>query len=272
MRRLSQSHTRQLLENALRDFHTKFHRDRDPIQWPHKFSDRADREVAAFFSAILAYGNVSSILSGLAKIFAELGPRPSHGIFARDLEERLEPFVHRFTRGSDIAIVSYWLRSILEKHGSLEKFYGGENSPREGLGSFVVRMHKLPLPKTLRSAYKYRERNLHYLVSSPQQGSSCKRLNLFLRWVVRPNDGIDLGIWNSVSPSGLMLPIDTHVLKIIRELGWTRSQTARWKTSEEATKQLRVYCPEDPIRYDFALCHLSMAGFTLKKYNAQMER
>ncbi|MBI3293782.1 MAG: TIGR02757 family protein [Deltaproteobacteria bacterium] len=271
MKRFSQLDLQRILDSAHRDFHNHFHRDRDPIQWPHRFNDPRDQEIAAFFSAILAYGNVATILTSLNRIFAALGPSPSHEVFASDLLERFEHFVHRFTRGVDIAIVCHWLKTILDQSGSIETFFGKPATAREGLESFAERIHALPLPPKLKSAAERRQRNLRYLISSPKQGSSCKRLNLFLRWVVRPNDGIDLGLWQTIDPSLLMLPIDTHVLKVIRELGWTRSRSALWKTSEEATERLRRLCPADPVRYDFALCHLSMSGFTIKGLYAQVE-
>jgi uncharacterized protein (TIGR02757 family) len=88
---------------------------------------------------------------------------------------------------------------------------------------------------------------------------------LFLRWVVRENDGIDLGIWSKLGPEKLILPLDTHLLQTLRNLSWTRSQQASWKVAEEATEKLKIYCPEDPIKYDFALCHLSMSGHSIKK-------
>lgn len=272
--RLPKSEIQTILDSAYRNFHTQFHREKDPVHWPHQFSVTADKEVAAFLSAILAYGNVTSILGSLQKVFAALGPYPSQGLCRNDLSERLHGFYHRFNKAEDIEIVCGWLREVLERSGSLEAFFssGTRSSHQDSLSSFVERLTALPLPDRLNKQLPARQRNVDYLISNPARGSSCKRLNLFLRWVVRPSDGIDLGIWQSVRPADLLVPVDTHVLKVIRELGWTQSKSARWVTAEEATSQLRKFCPDDPVRYDFSLCHLSMSGLSVKKYHAQMER
>src|SRR5262249_25013660 len=102
--------------------------------------------------------------------------------------------------------------------------------------------------------------NLKYLFSDPLAGAACKRLNMYLRWMVRPADGIDLGTWDQVSSKDLVSPVDTHILKTLRKLRWTRSHSANWKVAEAATDRLREYCHEDPVKYDFSLCHLSMHG------------
>ncbi len=262
-----------ILDRAHRDFQTAFHRDRDPILWPHRFQTREDQEVSAFLAAILAYGNVTSILASLSNVFNALGNSPARGIRNASLAESLKPFCHRFTKGIDIEIVCSWLAEILDRHGSIERFFLSHqaNSTRETLAGFVRAMHSLPLDKRLKSFYTRRERSMHYLVSDPDRGSSCKRLNLFLRWVARPKDGIDLGLWKSWDPARLMLPIDTHVLKVIRELGWSHSRAATWSACEAATSRLRTFRPDDPIRYDFALCHLSMSGLTVAEYHAKLE-
>jgi uncharacterized protein (TIGR02757 family) len=137
---------------------------------------------------------------------------------------------------------------------------------KERLSSFVTRLTAISLPPRLSGSLPSRARNLKYLVSNPVQGSACKRLNLFLRWVVRPKDGIDLGLWPNVPSSELMLPVDTHLLRILRDLRWTRSKTANWNVVEDSTARLRLYCPEDPVKYDFALCHLSMSGERILEY------
>ncbi|NBT59700.1 DUF2400 family protein [bacterium] len=169
--------------------------------------------------------------------------------------------------GEDIEIVLTRLQSVFRRHPSIEDFFLAEKnqtSMKDLLGSFVSRLESEPLPDHLRKISKKRERNLKYLISHPGRGSACKRLNLFLRWVVRPKDGIDLGLWKRVSPSQLILPVDTHLLQVLRKLKWTRSEQATWNVAESATSRLRCFNPEDPIKYDFALCHLSMSGGSLK--------
>lgn len=134
------------------------------------------------------------------------------------------------------------------------------------LSDFVTRFAAQPLPKGLEPRRLERARSLKYLLSDPLRGSACKRLNMYLRWMVREADEIDLGLWKCVKKEQLMLPVDTHLLKTLRILKWTSSKQATWKVVEEATERLRKYAPEDPIRYDFALCHLSMAGGKISQY------
>ncbi len=101
---------------------------------------------------------------------------------------------------------------------------------------------------------------VRYLLVRPADGSACKRLNMFLRWVVRPDDGLDLGLWPEVSTRRLIVPLDTHSSRVARALGFTHRTTTDWRTAEEVTAALRRYDPDDPVRYDFALCHVSMSG------------
>ena len=107
---------------------------------------------------------------------------------------------------------------------------------------------------------------MKYLLPSPGEGSACKRLNMFLRWVVRPDDGIDLGLWRCVDPATLFLPVDTHILQVLRRLRWTQSKTANWRLCLAATDRLRRIDPKDPIRFDFSLCHLSMRGDDVRRF------
>lgn len=271
-KRLNNFELRRLLDSAYNDYHNLFNRAKDPVRWPHSFGDKADKEIAAFLAAMLAYGNVTSIQASLQTLFGMLGHSPSNGLFSPTASDQLASFYHRFNRGIDLQVVFHWLRHVLERHGSIEKFFTlGKHQPiRERLSDFVRRFTSIPLPRDLADAYTKRRRNIDYLIPSPKRGSSCKRLNLFLRWVVRPSDGIDLGLWNSISPSDLVLPIDTHILRTIRALGWTKSKAARWITAEEATKQLLRLSPNDPIRYDFSLCHLSMSGISVAQYYEKM--
>ncbi|MEZ4750720.1 MAG: TIGR02757 family protein [Bdellovibrionota bacterium] len=261
---------RAVLERAYQDYHLQERRSADAVHWVHSYEDAKDREVAAFFSALLAYGNVTTILGSVRRFLDFLPDTPFAAILNRRFSGRLRSFRHRFTTGEDLEILCHQMASILETHGSLEAFFLASEEPVsvEGfakvLSSFVRRIHETPLPKTV--SRTHRARNLKYLVSSPVDGSACKRLNLFLRWMVRPNDGIDFGQWKQVSPSILRLPVDTHLLRVLRELRWTQSKTANWRVVEAATQKLRQMDPEDPVRFDFSLCHLSMQGFSIRQY------
>ncbi|MBY0372274.1 TIGR02757 family protein [bacterium] len=260
--------TFRLLETAYEKHHSAFSLPRDPIFLVHGYQSKEDQEIAGFFSAILAYGNVRTILSSAGRVLRALGPSPAAALH-REFPAELRSFKHRFTTGADIEIVFHWLRAAVQSHGSLETYFvpqpKGANT-REILGDFVTRFTAQPLPSSLEGTRAQRARQLKYLLPHPERGSACKRLCMYLRWMVRPKDGIDLGLWTRMQPADLVLPIDTHLLKAVRALRWSRSKTANWKMAEKATARLREYCPQDPVRYDFALCHLSMEGGKVLQY------
>lgn len=252
-----------LLENAYEMFHTEHRRERDPVSTVHRYADPRDREVVALIAAVLAYGNAKIILRSIDAVLRCLGDRPAQTLLESSKRRSIpSTFRHRFTTADDLEILLAWITEALKSHGSLEAFFIEGKAPRmaASLSSFVQRLTSQPLPPDLRRTAAKRSRNLKYLVSDPMQGSACKRLCLFMRWMVRAEDGIDLGIWTKVSPADLVLPIDTHILKALQQLSWTDSKNATWKVSEQATAHLRRLNPADPLKYDFALCHLSMTG------------
>lgn len=262
------------MERAFHEFHTHYHRERDPVSIVHRYEDPRDQEVVALFAACLSYGNVQTILKSLQYVVTHLGKHPSRAL----LEESGVPFGqfrHRFTTGKDLEVLAAWIGGALRSHGSIENFFAAQQShnQKERIESFVYRFTSQKIPKELRAIAGRRVQGLKYLLPTPSRGSACKRLNLYLRWMVRKNDGIDLGIWSSLDPAELILPLDTHLLRIIRDLGWSKSKQANWKTAEEATCKIRQLYPLDPVRCDFALCHLSMSGFRIHEWeiNAPLE-
>lgn len=255
-----------LLDGAYQAFHSEFYRKLDPVHVVHEYSRREDQEIVAFVSALLSYGNVTSIVKSIRRALAPLGPHPYQFVCKNELSGLWAGFYHRFTQGQDIEILFRWIQSALRSHQSLEDFFlleKGALSMKDTLSAFVKRFTQQPLPNKLLAVSRVRQRNLKYLISDPERGSACKRLNLFLRWVVRPKDRVDLGLWRGLHPSSLILPLDTHLLKTLHLLGWSKSTSATWDVAEAATEKLKLFCPEDPLKYDFALCHLSMHGFSL---------
>lgn len=265
-----------VLEAAYADHHSQVSLAKDPISLVHAFADPRDQEIAGFLCALIAYGNVATILKSAKALLTPLGPSPYQTLLHYSKPVPLSGFKHRFTIGADFEIVFHWIHCVLAEHGTLESFFVGESPAstpmRELLSSFVSRFTSLGVPAELKAARVARQRQLKYLLPDPARGSACKRLNMFLRWMVRPKDGIDLGLWKSLSPSSLILPLDTHVLQTIGQLGWTSSEQATWKMAEMATLKLKKLCPEDPIRYDFSLCHLSMEGGKILHYKAPSAR
>lgn len=198
-----------------------------------------DREAAALVAASLAFGNAKAIRASVAV-----------AIRALDGERALlSTFRHRWVDGRDLGLLLDAIARCREREGGLEALFrkGDRGDLRPALDAFM---------NALRG--RARRRGLRFLLPRPQEGSACKRPLLFLRWVVRPDDGADLGLWTSVDPARLLVPLDTHVHRIAYWLGFTGRRTPTWKTAEEVTASLRRYDPADPVRFDFALAHLGI--------------
>lgn len=235
----------------------------DPIHLVRRYADPADQEVAGFCAASLAFGRVTSILQSIEQLLKPMGPSPAAYVRrfdpARD-GHAIEPIVHRWTRGRDLVALVWILRQMIERSGSIEGFFLEGHDPaaadvRGGLDSFSARA----LAIDLAPAYGRvpRRPGVRYFFPRPSGGSACKRLNLFLRWMVR-RDALDLGIWSSVSPSQLIVPLDTHVIRVGRGLALTSRRSPGWRMAAEITASLRAFDPVDPVRFDFSLCHVGM--------------
>jgi uncharacterized protein (TIGR02757 family) len=225
----------------------------DPLGFVHQAAPE-DREVVALLAALLAFGNVKAVRASVARVLARLGPSPSATPAAAseaELAARLADVVHRVYRGADLARVLARAAAVRAAHGSLGALFARElalrGDLREALAAFADALRG-PAPG----------RGLAHLVPDPRKGSASKRLLLLLRWMARPADGVDLGLW-PVPASALLIPVDTHVQRIARNLGLTRRRDASWRTAEEITAALRVLRHDDPVRYDFALCHLGVS-------------
>jgi uncharacterized protein (TIGR02757 family) len=235
----------------------------DPVHLVRPFPDPADREIAGFCAAALAFGRVASVLNSIATLFRIMGPHPAG--FVRTFDPagshgELRAMVHRWTRGVDLAALLWLLRQMLERSGSVEGFFVEGHAEEAGdVGPALDSFSRRALALDLRRAYGRRPRRpgVCYFFPRPSAGSACKRLNLFLRWMVR-DDAIDLGVWRRVSPAQLIVPLDTHVIRLGRCLGLTRYASPGWKMAADITASLRALNPADPVRFDFALCHVGM--------------
>jgi uncharacterized protein (TIGR02757 family) len=195
-----------------------------------------------------------------------LGPAPAAFVRAFDCARDgrpLRPLVHRWIRGDDLTALLWVLRQNLETHGSLEQaFAAGLDTTAEDVGEAIEGFSSGARAIDLRPAYGRRAPagpGVSYFFSRPSSGGACKRINLFLRWMVR-QDGVDPGGWTAVSPGQLVVPLDTHTIRVGQCLALTRRRSPGWKMAVEITAALRAFDPTDPVRYDFALCHLSMMG------------
>jgi uncharacterized protein (TIGR02757 family) len=253
------------------------HSATDPIQAVRRFGASEDREVVGFLAAALAFGRVLSVLQSIDRLLAVMGGRPAAYVraFAPEREGRaLETFVHRWTRGADIVALLWMMRQMLEADGSLEGFFArGHDDSGEDVGPSLDSFSARALALDIRRAYGRMPRRpgVCYFFPRPSHGSGCKRLNLFLRWMVR-SDALDLGVWSRVRPAMLVVPLDTHVIRVGQCLGLTRYRSPGWPMAREITAALRTLDPEDPVKYDFSLCHLGMmnaCGFNRPQRDAQ---
>lgn len=235
----------------------------DPIQIVRRYASPADREIAGFCAAALAFGRVASVLHSVDRVLDVLGPAPAAFVGRFDPRRDggpLRTFVHRWASGRDVIALLWILRHMLEA-GSIEAYFlrgarPGAEDVSAALDSFSARARAIDL----RPVYGRQPRTpgVHYFFPRPSAGSACKRLNLFLRWMVR-RDRVDPGVWSRVSPAGLVVPLDTHVIRVGRCLGLTSRLSPGWRMAAEITASLRALDARDPVKYDFSLCHLGMA-------------
>jgi uncharacterized protein (TIGR02757 family) len=238
----------------------------DPVHLVRRYEAPEDREVAGLLAASLAFGRVASVLRSIEALLAVLGPRPSTFVRRFDpMRDRraVEPLGHRWIRGRDLAALVLVLRRMLEEGGSIEAFFvRGDDPGAPDVGPALESFSTRALDTDLAPVYGRRpgrRRGVRFFFPRPSAGSACKRLNLFLRWMVR-KDAIDLGVWRRVSPARLVVPLDTHVIRVGRCLRLTRYRSPGWKMAADITASLRALEPRDPVRYDFSLCHVGMMG------------
>jgi uncharacterized protein (TIGR02757 family) len=249
----------------------------DPIQIVRRFSRADDREIVGFVAAALAFGRVSSVLQSIGRVLAVIGPAPAAYIRRFDPRRDGPAFagiVHRWTREADIVAMLWLLRQMLDRAGSVEGFFlegydAGADDIADALDSFSTRAMALDLKAAYGRVPK--RPGVCYFFPRPSAGSACKRLNLFLRWMVR-NDALDLGIWTRVSPAKLIVPLDTHVIRVGRCLRLTAYTSPGWRMARDVTASLRRIDPLDPVKYDFSVCHLGMmnaCGFSRPQADSQ---
>ena len=249
----------------------------DPVHRVRPFAVAADREIAGFCAAALAFGRVASVLNSIDTLFAIMGPRPAEYVRTFDpsaSHPELRRMVHRWTRGVDLAALLWVLRQMLERSGSIEGFFlEGDDPQSEDVSGALDSFSRRALALDIRRAYGElpKRPGVCYFFPRPSAGSACKRLNLFVRWMVR-KDEVDLGVWTRVSPSRLIVPLDTHVIRLGRCLRLTRYVSPGWKMAADVTASLRRLDPSDPVRFDFSICHVGMmnaCGFGRKQGDSQ---
>jgi uncharacterized protein (TIGR02757 family) len=252
------------LEALYRDFAYGERVERDAIRLPRRYDDPRDREVAALLTACLAYGRVELFGAQLDAVFSRI--RSPYALALGFEPERdgaaFRDFVYRFNRPRDLVAFFVAARQVLARHGSLEKcFLAGDPGPHGPIGPALERFARAFLEAELDAVFPRGRvsRGYRHLFPLPSAGGPCKRLLLFLRWMVR-REPPDFGLWTSVAPARLLIPVDTHVENMSRAIGLTARRSRSWRMAEEITARLARIDPRDPVKYDFALCHTRMSG------------
>jgi uncharacterized protein (TIGR02757 family) len=241
----------------------------DPLQFVYKYSRRADMEIAGLLSAMLAYGRVEQIQNSLTKLFSIIGESPHAFVmdFGPAHRRRLKGFKHRFNSGDDISDLLMLLKKILEQYDGIENYFLSGYSEKDkniipALSNFcdsLVNMHVARHRGNISSGLKY-------LLASPTGGSACKRLNLFLRWMVR-DDAVDAGLWKSVDKVKLVVPVDIHMGRLCRILGFHDNKTVSMKTAIKITDKFTEIEPADPVKYDFSLSRIGIVENCTGKFS-----
>lgn len=227
----------------------------DPISVPHQFSRKQDIEIAAFLAATLAWGQRPTIIINATKLVECMDNQPYD--FVLNFSEKdlgaFRKFVHRTFNSEDCTYFLWALKNIYQQHPSLEEAFS--------TGFSVAEQNTKPAILSFRNSFFALEpltRSQKH-VANPAKNAAAKRLNMFLRWMVRKDDrGVDFGIWNKILPSQLICPLDTHSGRVARKLGLLQRRADDWQAAEELTKSLKLFDPVDPVKYDFALFGLGV--------------
>ena len=255
---------RSAIKNVLERLYGRYNRrdliKPDPLQFVYQYSEPSDMEVTAFLAADLAYGRVEHIQKSLTDLLGRMGSSPYAFIrgFGKNERKKLNGFKHRFTTDQDISDLLMLLKEILNRYGSIEEFFIQFYNPNDknvipALSKFSDSLYSMC---TRRQGGQV-GRGLKYLLASPTNGSACKRLNLFLRWMVR-DDQVDAGLWKSIDKAKLIVPVDVHMGRLCRILGLHDRKTVSLQTAITITESFFEIEPADPVKYDFAISRIGI--------------
>lgn len=252
---MTNSELTSFLDNKVEQYNQPGFIENDPISIPHQFSKQQDIEIMGLFASVLAWGQRITIINNCKRLINWMDGAP-HQFITQHQEGDLKAFVnfkHRTFNGTDLLYFIAFLQDWYGKNESLESAFIPPNLSGLGAKEYLT---------TFRNNFFaldfFPDRTKKH-ISSPESGSSCKRLNMYLRWMVRQDDqGVDFGIWKTLSPAQLICPLDVHVERVSRKLGLLQRTIVDWKAAEELTAQLRLLDPNDPVKYDFALFGLGV--------------
>ena len=264
---------KQPLDRLCREFDWTRRVGQDAIQFPLRYRDPADLEIAGLLASCLAYGRVDLFGPWVDWVLARMGDSPARFVWAFDLEKHRAAFTgfrYRFNRERDLLAFCLAAQRVLARHGSLEAFFLEGYSPAHPhVGPALEHFSAGFLRGDLSAVFPRNRRSYGYKhwFPLPSTGGACKRLLLYLRWMIR-REPPDIGIWRRVPPSALLMPVDTHIENMARSIGLTRRRSRNWRMVEEITGALLRLDPDDPVKYDFALCHKRMSGQCLNRRDA----
>ena len=225
----------------------------DPLEFLYRYQSLEDRELVGMIASALAYGRVAQILKSVSTILERMGASPYRFLMDSSpvqIESTLNGFVHRFATGKEVTRLLMGIKGVLDHYGSLYRAFHGLVCPH----------HETVLPSLSRFCRQIDETaggNIGHLLPIPDRGSACKRMNLFLRWMVR-KDAVDPGGWEDIPAALLIIPLDVHMHRIGQKFGFTRRKQADIRTAMEITNGFKRLMPEDPVRYDFVLTRMGI--------------
>ncbi len=242
------------LETLYERYNKRQYASSDPVQLLYRFSEPRERELVALITASIAYGRVRSILNSAETLLELFAYRP-HEFLMNASEDELQAicagFRHRFTGPDDLFRLLWGTKKLIVRYGTVGAFVESVHDPED----YIYERSISALVKSIAGS----AHGIPHLLPSPLKGSACKRICLFFRWMIR-SDNIDPGGWENLSPDALVVPLDVHMMRVCRRLGFTERKNADWNAAVEVTESFRKICPEDPVKYDFALTRASMFG------------
>ncbi len=247
---------KELLEKYYIKYNTPDFILNDPVSIPHSYTKKQDIEIAAFWTSVIAWGKRAMIIKSAKKLFELMDNAPYDFIVNHEEKDRKRflDFKHRTFQPTDTLYFLEFLQWYYTNNKSLEQAFSRHlNENSENVKDALIGFHELFF------SLEYAPQRTQKHIPTPLRKSTCKKLNLFLKWMVRNDDqGVDLGLWKEIKPSQLLIPIDVHVERVGKRIGLLKRKQRDWKAVEELTAELKIYDPDDPVKYDFSLFGLGV--------------
>lgn len=247
-----------LLDNMAEKFNVPEFIEQDPVQFPRRYKQIQDIEISAFLTAIIAWGKRKTILASARQMHEIMGSSPYDYVMGKGYERLGKANIHRTFFEDDMAFICRGLRTLYLRFDSCESLFYSEKQELRSLWDGLAHFRSY-----IKTANEKHPQKCMRHISNPQSTSACKRLHLALRWLVRKDGIVDLGVWRNIAPSQLMIPLDIHVGNTARNLGLLNRRQNDRKAVEELTAYLRTLNPDDPVLYDFALFGIGVSGIPL---------